>query len=61
MAKSLIGIDLGGTTTKIAFVSREGEIMQKWSIPTDVSDEGKHIVPNIIASLKKNNDGFRLH
>ncbi|KRK97953.1 glucokinase [Secundilactobacillus odoratitofui DSM 19909 = JCM 15043] len=53
MAKSLIGIDLGGTTTKIAFVSREGEIMQKWSIPTDVSDEGKHIVPNIIASLKK--------
>lgn len=53
MAKSLIGIDLGGTTTKIAFVSHEGDIMQKWSIPTDVSDKGKHIVPNIIASLKK--------
>lgn len=53
MAKSLIGIDLGGTTTKIAFVSHEGDITQKWSIPTDISDEGKHIVPNIIASLKK--------
>ncbi|GAX02701.1 glucokinase [Secundilactobacillus pentosiphilus] len=53
MAKSLIGIDLGGTTTKIAFVSREGDILQKWSIPTDVSENGKHIVPNIIASLKK--------
>ncbi|WP_203648659.1 ROK family glucokinase [Secundilactobacillus yichangensis] len=53
MAKSLIGIDLGGTTTKIAFVSQEGDILQKWSIPTDVSENGKHIVPNIIASLKK--------
>ena len=53
MAKSLIGIDLGGTTTKIAFVSHEGDITQKWSIPTDVSENGKHIVPNIIASLKK--------
>ncbi len=27
--------------------------MQKWSIPTDISENGKHIVPNIIASLKK--------
>ncbi|MTV81051.1 ROK family glucokinase [Secundilactobacillus folii] len=53
MAKSLIGIDLGGTTTKIAFVSRDGDIMQKWSIPTDKSENGKHIVPNIITSLKK--------
>lgn len=53
MAKSLIGIDLGGTTTKIAFVSHDGDIMQKWSIPTDVSDNGKNIVPNIIDSLKK--------
>ncbi|GAX07760.1 glucokinase [Secundilactobacillus silagincola] len=53
MAKSLIGIDLGGTTTKIAFVTQEGDIMQKWSIPTDISENGKHIVPNIIASLKK--------
>ncbi|MCH5463399.1 ROK family glucokinase [Lactobacillus sp. LC28-10] len=53
MAKSLIGIDLGGTTTKIAFVTHDGEITQKWSIPTDVSENGKHIVPNIITSLKK--------
>ncbi|GAX01191.1 ROK family glucokinase [Secundilactobacillus silagei] len=53
MAKSLIGIDLGGTTTKIAFVSQDGDILQKWSIPTDISENGKHIVPNIITSLKK--------
>ncbi|MFC6254769.1 ROK family glucokinase [Secundilactobacillus hailunensis] len=53
MAKSLIGIDLGGTTTKIAFISKDGDILQKWSIPTDISENGKHIVPNIITSLKK--------
>ncbi|ANZ63858.1 glucokinase [Secundilactobacillus paracollinoides] len=53
MAKSLIGIDLGGTTTKMAFLTHKGEITQKWSIPTDISNEGVNIVPNIIKSLKE--------
>ena len=33
MARNLIGIDLGGTTTKMAFLSTAGEILAKWSIP----------------------------
>ncbi|KRM59608.1 ROK family glucokinase [Secundilactobacillus malefermentans] len=53
MKGNLIGIDLGGTTTKIAFLKTDGEVTDKWSIPTDISDEGKNIVPNIIASIKK--------
>lgn len=53
MARNLIGIDLGGTTTKMAFLSTAGEILAKWSIPTDISDEGSHIVPNIIDSINQ--------
>ncbi|GAK46957.1 glucokinase [Secundilactobacillus oryzae JCM 18671] len=53
MKTNLIGIDLGGTTTKIAFLKTDGEILDKWSIPTDISEAGQHIVPNIIESIKK--------
>ncbi|WP_409270653.1 ROK family glucokinase [Neobacillus sp. SCS-31] len=45
------GIDLGGTTTKIAFISSDGEIKDKWEIVTDNSNEGKNIVLNIIKSI----------
>ena len=49
--KKLIGIDLGGTTVKFAILTKEGEIQQKWSIETNILDEGSHIVPDIIASV----------
>ncbi|AQW21983.1 glucokinase [Lentilactobacillus curieae] len=53
MAKKLIGIDLGGTTTKFAFLDDQGNILSKWRIPTDISDEGSHIVPNMIKSIEE--------
>ncbi|WP_395318331.1 ROK family glucokinase [Fructilactobacillus frigidiflavus] len=53
MAKNLIGIDLGGTTTKMAFLNEDGEVLEKWRILTDISDNGSHIVPNIIKSISK--------
>lgn len=49
--KKLIGIDLGGTTVKFAILTENGEIQQKWSIETNVQNEGKKIVPNIIESI----------
>ncbi|MEQ3517332.1 ROK family protein [Enterococcus cecorum] len=51
MAKKIIGIDLGGTTVKFAILTLTGEIQQKWSIPTNILDEGSHIVPDIIESI----------
>ena len=51
MDKKLIGIDLGGTTIKFAILTLAGEIQQKWSIDTNVLDEGSHIVPDIIESV----------
>lgn len=50
--KKLIGIDLGGTSVKFAVVSSDGSIIDKWSIMTDISEEGSLITPSIIDSLK---------
>ena len=52
MNKKIIGIDLGGTSIKFAILTQNGEIQEKWSIPTNILDEGSHIVPDIIQSIK---------
>ncbi len=49
--KWLIGVDLGGTTTKLAFINYYGEIIHKWEIPTDNSEEGKNITINIAKAI----------
>lgn len=47
----LAGVDLGGTSTKLAFISQNGEIIHKWQIPTDNKEDGKNIIKNIAHSL----------
>ncbi|MEY2192465.1 ROK family glucokinase [Neobacillus sp. BF23-41] len=49
--KWIVGVDLGGTTTKLAFVTTEGEIVHKWEIPTDNSNEGQNITGNIAKAI----------
>jgi glucokinase len=51
--KWLVGVDLGGTTTKIAFLSKYGELLHKWQIPTDKSDNGKNIIVDIAKAIDK--------
>ncbi|HEL1602150.1 TPA: ROK family glucokinase [Streptococcus suis] len=53
MSKKIIGIDLGGTSVKLAILTTEGEIQEKWSIKTNILDDGSHIVPDIIDSIKQ--------
>lgn len=60
MSKKLIGIDLGGTTVKFAILTENGEVQQKWSIETDISEEGTKIVPDIIASIKKHLERYNM-
>ncbi|WP_144547678.1 ROK family glucokinase [Bacillus sp. X1(2014)] len=47
----IVGVDLGGTTTKLAFITMDGEIVHKWEIPTDNTDEGKNITTNISIAI----------
>ncbi len=45
------GVDLGGTTVKIAYFNENGELLDKWEIPTVIADAGKQILPDIAASI----------
>ena len=46
------GVDLGGTTVKIAYFDDTGKMLDKWEIPTDRRSNGKNILPDIAASVK---------
>jgi glucokinase len=49
----IIGVDLGGTTIKLAVIQQTGEIKHKWEIPTDVSSEGRNITYDIANSIRE--------
>jgi len=46
------GIDLGGTTVKLAYFDREGNLLDKWEIPTVTDNNGEKILPDIAAAVK---------
>ena len=46
------GIDLGGTTVKIAYFDETGKMLDKWEIPTVTANGGSQILPDIAASVK---------
>ena len=50
------GIDLGGTTVKLAFFNDEGTMLNKWEIPTVTADGGSRILPDIAASIRAHLD-----
>ncbi|HEO8345985.1 TPA: ROK family glucokinase [Streptococcus agalactiae] len=52
MSKKLLGIDLGGTTIKFGILTLEGEVQEKWAIETNTLENGRHIVSDIVESLK---------
>ena len=41
------GVDIGGTTIKIGLFSVDGDLMEKWEIPTNKLDNGKYILTEI--------------
>lgn len=52
MSKKLLGIDLGGKTIKFGILTLEGEVQEKWAIETNTLENGRHIVSDIVESLK---------
>ena len=47
------GVDLGGTTVKIAYFDEQGTMIAKWEIPTVTANGGKAILPDIAASIRQ--------
>lgn len=46
------GVDLGGTTVKIAYFDETGKMLDKWEIPTVTENHGSQILPDIAASIQ---------
>ncbi len=45
------GVDLGGTTVKLAYFDETGLLLDKWEIPTRTEEQGSRILPDIAASI----------
>ena len=41
------GVDLGGTTVKIAYFDEQGTMLAKWEIPTVTDNAGAGILPDM--------------
>ena len=47
MKQYIFGVDVGGTSCKIGFFTAEGELLEKWEIPTNTKDKGAYILSDI--------------
>lgn len=52
MKKYVFGVDIGGTTVKLGLFDTEGNVLDKWEIPTRTEEDGTKILPNIAESIR---------
>ncbi|MBM6852855.1 ROK family glucokinase [Mediterraneibacter glycyrrhizinilyticus] len=60
MKKYAFGVDIGGTTVKMGFFSTTGELKEMWEIPTRTEENGKYILGDIAAEVKKKMDELKI-
>ncbi len=53
MKKYVFGVDIGGTTVKLGLFDIEGNVLDKWEIPTRTEDNGSLILPDIADSIRE--------
>ncbi|MCI9221298.1 MAG: ROK family protein [Lachnospiraceae bacterium] len=51
MSKYAFGVDVGGTSVKLGLFGAEGELLDKWEIPTVTENQGAAILPDIAKSI----------
>ncbi|MCY3030239.1 ROK family glucokinase [Aerococcus sp. Group 1] len=49
----IVGIDLGGTTAKLALFSLDLGKIDQWQLPTDTTDHGANIISNLAQTIKE--------
>ncbi|CDQ39661.1 MULTISPECIES: ROK family glucokinase [Virgibacillus] len=47
MKELIIGVDIGGTSAKLGLINDQGDIIEKWEIPTNTENGGIHIVDDV--------------
>lgn len=55
MAEYIYGVDIGGTSVKMGLFDKEGEMIEKWEIPTRKENAGAEILPDIAKSMEEKN------
>ena len=48
-----MGVDIGGTETKMGLFSKEGELQEKWAFPTNLQAAGSHIIPDVAKEVRE--------
>ena len=51
MKSFCFGIDVGGTTIKCGLFTVEGDIREKWELPTRTAENGRYILPDIAQAV----------
>ncbi len=57
MASYYVGVDIGGTSVKLGYFDTEGQLIDKWEIPTRKENQGAEILPDIAASIRDKVEG----
>lgn len=52
MAGYVFGVDVGGTTVKLGLFDTQGNVFDKWEIPTRTENGGQDILPDIAEAIK---------
>lgn len=52
MANYVFGVDIGGTTVKLGLFDINGNVLDKWEIPTRTENNGTKILPDIAESIQ---------
>ena len=52
MKEYCFGIDVGGTSVKLGLFHKDGELMDKWEIPTRTVEGGRYILSDIADSIR---------
>lgn len=53
MSQFVFGVDIGGTTVKLGLFDLEGNLLDKWEIPTRKEGNGSHILPDVAQSIEE--------
>lgn len=51
MKKYVFGVDIGGTTVKLGLFDMNGNLLDKWEIPTVAANKGEAILPDVAKSI----------
>ncbi len=58
--KYCFGVDIGGTSVKLALFNSEEAVVSKWEVPTNTLNEGEAILPDILSSIEEKMQEFNV-